>query len=95
MSASCFALGGVLINEENDGSARNRYDGFCGRWSISYSLHSVEIRHCKRKFRWLKRDTDEHERFMRDLSRTLTSMNVVGIACVIDRPDYDARYGEK
>jgi hypothetical protein len=32
---------------------------------------------------------------MRDLSRFLTTINVVGLACVIDRPGYDARYREK
>jgi hypothetical protein len=90
-----FALGGVLIDEDDEGPARKLYDDFCARWSISYPLHSVEIRHAKGNFGWLKRDTDEHARFMRDLSRLLTTMNVVGIACVIDRPGYDARYREK
>jgi hypothetical protein len=40
-----FALGGVLINEDDEGSARKLYDDFCVRWSIGYPLHSVEIRH--------------------------------------------------
>src|SRR5580698_7478786 len=90
-----FALGGVLINEEDEGSARKLYAKFCERWSIGYPLHSVEIRNCKKAFSWLMRNTDEYERFMRDLSKLLTTMSVVGIACVIDRPGYDARYREK
>jgi hypothetical protein len=90
-----FALGGVLINEEDEASARNLYDDFCRRWSIGYPLHSVEIRNAKKKFAWLNENVDERERFMRDLTRTLTSMNIIGIACVIDRPGYDGRYREK
>jgi len=90
-----FALGGVLINEEDEGAARKLHDEFCKRWSIRYPLHSVEIRNCKNAFSWLKRDTDEYERFMRELSKLLTSMSVIGIACVIDRPGYDARYREQ
>jgi hypothetical protein len=90
-----FALGGVLINEENEASARKLYTEFCERWSIGYPLHSVEIRNCKKAFSWLKRDTEEYERFMRDLSKLITAINVVGIACVIDRPGYDARYREQ
>jgi hypothetical protein len=43
----------------------------------------------------LKRATEEHEKFMRDLTRLVTSIGVLGIACVIDRPGYDARYREK
>jgi hypothetical protein len=90
-----FALGGVLINEDDEGFARKLYDDFCGRWSIGYPLHSVEIRNAKKKFAWLNENSDERERFMRDLTRTLTSMHILGIACVIDRPGYDRRYREK
>jgi len=90
-----FALGGVLINEEDEGAARKAYDDFRERWRLDYPLHSVEIRHRSVRFSWLKRETEEYERFMRDLTRLLTSINVLGLACVIDRPGYDARYREK
>ena len=90
-----FALGGILINEEDEGSARKLYDDFCGRWSISYPLHSVEIRHSSHNFSWLRRNTADYQRFMHDVTRLLTSMNVVGLACVIDRPGYDARYRKR
>lgn len=90
-----FALGGVLINEEEEGGARVAYEEFCHRWRITYPLHSVEIRHSSHKFSWLERGTDEYNRFMRDLTRFLTEVRVVGVACVVDRPGYDARYREK
>jgi hypothetical protein len=60
-----------------------------------YPLHSVEIRHSSHAFSWLKRGADEYEKFMRDLSRFLTTIDLVGLACVVDRPGYDARYREK
>lgn len=90
-----FALGGILINEEAEGLARKLYSDFCSRWSISYPLHSVEIRHGTGRFTWLKRDNTERGRFMHGLTRMLLSLDVLGVACVIDRPGYDARYREK
>ncbi len=45
-----FALGGVMVNEEDEASARSLYDQFCAKWSISYPLHSVEIRNRKQAF---------------------------------------------
>lgn len=89
-----FALGGILINEEDEAGARNTYNEFCSRWSITYPVHSVEIRHNRERFSWLGRDRFERDRFISDLSRTLLSLNILGLACVIDRPGYDARYRE-
>ena len=64
-----FALGGVLVNEEGEGTARNAYEEFRHRWGIAYPLHSVEIRHSSHAFSWLKRGTNEYDKFMKDLSR--------------------------
>lgn len=90
-----FALGGVLIDEDAEAAARKLYDEFFTRWSISYPLHSVEIRHRRERFLWLGRDRPERDKFMKDLSRTLLSLDILGLACVIDRPGYDARYREQ
>jgi len=90
-----FALGGVLIDEEAEAAARKLFDEFCTRWSIGYPLHSVEIRHRRDRFLWLGRDRSERDKFMKDLSRTLLSLDILGLACVIDRPGYDARYREQ
>jgi len=88
----CFALGGVLIKEEDEGAARAGYEEFCDRWEITYPLHSVKIRHCSDEFSWLVPGTRQYRKFMADLTRLLTRMNVIGLACVVDRPGYDARY---
>ena len=90
-----FALGGVLVDEEAEGAARKLYGEFCARWSINYPLHSVEIRHRRERFSWLGRDRFDRDKFMNDLSRTLLSLDILGLACVIDRPGYDARYREQ
>jgi hypothetical protein len=63
-----FALGGVLINEEDEGAARTAYEEFRHRWSIDYPLRSVEIRHSSHAFSWLKRGADEYQKFMRDIA---------------------------
>ena len=90
-----FALGGVLIDEAAEAAVRRSYGDFCTRWSIDYPLHSVEIRHHREHFSWLARDRFERAKFMSDLSRTLLSLDILGLACVIDRPGYDARYREQ
>lgn len=90
-----FALGGILVRESDEGPARAAYDEFCRRWEIGYALHSVDIRHRAKAFAWLGLSEDDYARFMRDLNRFLTSLPVVAIACVIDRPGYDARYGRQ
>lgn len=90
-----FALGGVLINEEQEATARRLYTDFCSRWSIEYPLHSVEIRHSTGRFTWLKRDITERGKFMHGLTRMLLSIEALGVACIIDRPGYDGRYREK
>lgn len=87
-----FALGGVLIKEEDEAVARAAYASLCEAWSITYPLHSADIRHASKDFSWLRRNSLEYVPFMRDLTRMLTTIPVLGIACVIDRPGYEARY---
>jgi hypothetical protein len=91
-SPNFFALGGVLAAEEDEASIRLAYDDFCGKWGITYPLHSEEIRHSSGRFVWLQRRSEEYPKFMNDLTRLLSSIRVVGLACVIDRPGYDDRY---
>lgn len=91
-----FSLGGILISDSDEEIARNRIALFCDRWKITVPLHSVDIRHKAKGFRWLagldKRDLD---RFYEDLGQLMIGLPVVGIACVIDRPGYNKRYVEK
>jgi len=91
-----FAVGGVLINEEDEGVAISAHERFCKEWGITYPLHSFDIRLMRGRFSWLaKLECKEYNRFMLRLSTLLIGLPVMGHACVIDRPGYDARYREK
>lgn len=89
-----FALGGVLIAEDNEDRARNSIDLLKEKWKIDYPLHSFEIRGRCRNFAWLK-NPDLANEFLFDLQELLVTLDVVGLACVIDRPGYNRRYEEK
>src|SRR5579884_3595557 len=90
-----FALGGILIVEDEENQARAEHAALCSRWSISYPLHSVDMRCAAREFRWLRRESPKYQPFMEDLTQMLLRIPVYGLACVIDRPGYDARYRQK
>lgn len=90
-----FDLGGILISEDDEEQARAAHAALCERWSITYPLHSVDMRHATKNFNWLRRDSPEYQPFMNDLRQMLVSVPVTALACVIDRPGYDARYREK
>jgi hypothetical protein len=87
-----FALGGILVFEEDEEAIRSAHEELCARWDITYPLHSVDIRHGTENFSWVRRDSDEYKPFMRDLTRMLTAIPVTALACVMDRPGYDRRY---
>lgn len=91
-----FALGGILIKQEDETIARQLYSNFCQQWDITYPLHSVEIRGKSENFAWLgKLNKDELNLFIEQLYQVLEKSPIIGIACVIDRPGYNHRYREK
>ncbi len=91
-----FALGGVLVNNEDERTARDLHARFCAKWGITYPLHSVEIRGRTDNFLWLlDSDQEKKEAFYEDLYCLMRDAPVIGIACVIDRPGYNHRYLEK
>lgn len=90
-----FALGGILIDEAQEGAARIAYDKFCERWRIDYSLHSVDIRHKTGAFSWLSAlDKVTLGRFYESLHGLLKDSKSWTLGCVIHRPGYNARYKE-
>jgi len=91
-----FTLGGYIAQEQDEASIRAAHAAFCERWEVSYPLHSYDIRAETGNFTWLGAlDFTEKNKFMRTLSRMLLRCPVVGHACVIDRPGYNARYRDK
>jgi hypothetical protein len=87
-----FALGGVLVLEEDEVAVRVAHARLCEKWGIGYPLHSVDIRAGTKDFSWLRRGSNDYDAFMGDLTRMLTAIPVVALACVMDRPGYDNRY---
>jgi len=90
----CFALGGILISESDVRVAVDLHKAFVESWGIDYALHSTKIRGRRKQFSWLGHDPVRAAKFHEELANTLLAMPVLGIACAIDRPGYNARYRE-
>ncbi len=91
-----FALGGVLVRDEDEVEARRLHAAFVGKWGVTAPLHSSEIRSQNESFFWLRyKSKDEQAAFYEDLYSLMRDAPVTGIACVIDRPGYNARYAKK
>lgn len=89
-----FALGGVLVDEEDEADLREKIAAVKNNWDIQYPFHSSEIRARSGNFRWLT-DSNKRAAFLTELQSLICNAQVVGLACVIDRPGYKARYEEK
>ncbi|PRQ09043.1 DUF3800 domain-containing protein [Enhygromyxa salina] len=89
-----FALGGILVRQQDEQLCRRMHSELCAKWGIGAPLHSEEIRNRKKNFRWLA-PLETRNQFLAELQAMLLAMPVVGIACVIDRPGYHARYHGK
>lgn len=92
-----FALGGILIDDELIDDAKAQVAIFRARWPQlgDAPLHSYEIRGNHENFAWLGQDPHLRHRFLTELEQLLLQLPVIGLACVIDRPGYNARYREK
>ena len=90
----CFALGGILFEEERAGALIESHKEFCAKWRIDYPLHSHAIRGGREKFGWLRKPGSALE-FLPALEEFVLSQPIVCIAAVIDRPGYVKRYAEK
>lgn len=91
-----FALGGILVREEDEEEARTLHSAFCKRWNLLHPLHSAEIRNRSLNYAWLdKLDEAKCRQFYEELYGLMKSAPVTGLACVIDGTGYNARYGEK
>lgn len=92
-----FALGGIIIDDENIPSANSEIEIFRSRWPQlkDAPLHSSEIRGLNKNFIWLGHDASIRKQFLDELGTLLLTLPVTGLACVIDRPGYNHRYREK
>lgn len=93
-----FAIGGILIKDEDIQEARNRLSAFKKDWpQIRSPLHFTDMRSKKKNFAWLGTlNQVEIDRFWSRYRTFLAGLPVAGTACVIDRPGYIARgYGKR
>jgi hypothetical protein len=91
-----FALGGIIFDEDDENEIRDLHSTFMDRWGITKPLHSVEIRAKTSNFAFLGvLESTEAVRFYEELYQLMRSVPVLGHACVVDRPQYNARYFEK
>lgn len=96
--APYFALGGVLLKRSEEEFVKNSIIDFKTRWNIEQQtpLHGNEIRAKKKKFAWIgKLSAEDQEKFMLDLSDTITSLPITIHACVVSRQGYLNRYADK
>ena len=89
----CFGLGGILVNSEDLALVCDAHRTFCDTWKITYPLHSHEIRGGRGNFSSLK-NPERAVEFLGELEDFLVNLPVLGIAAIIDRPGYMARYAE-
>lgn len=90
-----FALGGVLVFEDEVDGLIKAHKAFMASWGLEYPLHSSRIRGCRGPFSWLRTQPDRAASFLAALEEFLVGLPVLGIACVVDRPGYVARYSER
>jgi hypothetical protein len=88
-----FALGGVLVKQEDEPKARQLLLNFTSRWNITTPLHSSEIRSKNERFLWLRGIGEEEQcDFYESLYGLMRDAPLTGLACVIDRAGYNHRY---
>jgi len=90
-----FAYGGVLVEESQKSVVDDAVAGLKRKWPECNGapLHSYEIRHSTGRFLWLgKIGMARRDEFMADIGALLTTVPILSIACVVDRPGYNARY---
>jgi hypothetical protein len=90
----CFALGGILVREEDIDQIFTSHKAFCRKHDITYPLHSWAIRGGRGKFAWLK-TPEKAGNFYAVLEEYLLSLPIIALACVVNRPGYVARYKER
>jgi Protein of unknown function (DUF3800) len=87
-----FALGGILIKQEDEETAKMLHAGMAQKWSIRSPFHITDMLSERKGFAWLGRLTaEQRELFWSDYRKFLVDIPAIGMACVIDRPGYAAR----
>jgi len=93
----CFALGGILVQEEDIKQIIIKHQEFCNKWDVTEPLHSTKIRSRQKAFAWLGKEDNKQksQEFLSDLEMLMLDLPFTIIACAIHRPGYMARYKNK
>ena len=89
-----FALGGILLKEQDRSTTIDSYKQLREKWRITYPLRSADIRGKRGNYIWLN-DKSLHDDFFADLNEYLCYIPVIGFATVVDRIGYNIRYEER
>lgn len=82
-----------MVRSDEETLAREAHRDFCEEWKLSLPLHSSEIRSQNEGFLFLREmEPEKRSAFYECLYSLMRNAPVRGIACVIDRPGYNARY---
>lgn len=90
-----FALGGVIVHADEKDHVDAAILHFRGAWPQigNRPLRSYDIRNQSNGFNWLKTlPGAECERFYDELTALILGLPITLLACVVDRPGYNARY---
>nr|WP_315488354.1 DUF3800 domain-containing protein [uncultured Rhodoferax sp.] len=90
-----FALGGVIVHADEKDQVDAAILAFRASWPQigNRPLRSYDIRNQSNGFNWLKTLPDaERDRFYEDLTALILELPITLLACVVDRPGYNARY---
>lgn len=93
-----FALGGILVKDEDQTKCKELFQAFCTAWPLlAPPLHLTDMRARRKHFSWLEKiSKSEQDRFWAEYHAFLTALPVIGMACVVHRPGYLARgYGSR
>lgn len=87
-----FAMGGVIIRQEDRDTARTMRNEIAAKWGVTYPFHITDMINERGRFSWLGRKTQkERDLFWSEYREFLATVPVVGVGCVIDRAGYAAR----
>jgi hypothetical protein len=90
-----FALGGVIVHADEKDHVDAAIIDFRASWPQigDRPLRSYDIRNQTNGFNWLKALSEpERNRFYNELTDLILGLPITLLACVVDRPGYNARY---
>lgn len=91
-----FSLGGILLREHSEQVVREHHRKLQVKWELTAPLHSAEIRGKSRGYAWLGQvSAEKRQEFLEDVEELATRAELTALACVIDRPGYNARYRDR